>query len=105
MIGFVCCIDDHTRVKFLPQPGHEDEDEYINANFIDGFKKRRAYIGTQGPLPITFHSFWRMIWEQEVRIIVMITNLIERGRVSTRIGIKYSQLRELENSVLRKMHS
>ncbi|XP_038105916.1 tyrosine-protein phosphatase 99A isoform X1 [Culex quinquefasciatus] len=71
---------DHSRVHLRQVPGQKKHLDYINANFIDGYQKPRAFIGTQGPLPCTFDCFWRMIWEQRVAIIVMITNLVERGR-------------------------
>jgi len=80
-------LDDHTRVQLLSCGGGPPKkgQDYVNANYIDGWQRARAYIGTQGPLPPTFDGFWRMVWEQRVSIVVMITNLVERGRVSMKL--------------------
>ncbi|XP_073830620.1 protein tyrosine phosphatase Meg2 isoform X2 [Musca autumnalis] len=75
----VLCYD-HSRVVLSRVDG-DDVSDYINANFVDGYKQKNAYISTQGPLPKTSQDFWRMIWEQHCLVIVMTTRVMERGRV------------------------
>ncbi|XP_057711074.1 receptor-type tyrosine-protein phosphatase S isoform X12 [Corythoichthys intestinalis] len=71
---------DHSRVLLSAIDGIPGSD-YINANYVDGYRKQNAYIATQGSLPETFGEFWRMIWEQRSAIVVMMTKLEERSRV------------------------
>ncbi|CAL8324340.1 unnamed protein product [Arctogadus glacialis] len=71
---------DHTRVILAPIDSILGSD-YINANYIDGYRKQNAYIATQGPLSETFGDFWRMVWEQRAASVVMMTRLEEKSRV------------------------
>ncbi|XP_038157020.1 receptor-type tyrosine-protein phosphatase H-like [Cyprinodon tularosa] len=68
---------DWSRVKLV---GSNVTSDYINANYLPGYNSNKEYIATQGPLPSTVNDFWRMVWEQKVRRIVMVTNCIEAGR-------------------------
>ncbi|XP_076743117.1 receptor-type tyrosine-protein phosphatase beta isoform X2 [Maylandia zebra] len=71
---------DSTRVKL----SYVDDDpcsDYINASYIPGNSFRREYIATQGPLPGTKDDFWKMVWEQNVHNVVMVTQCVEKGRV------------------------
>lgn len=70
---------DHSRVKLLPTDDEEGSD-YINANYIPGYNSPREFIVTQGPLYCTRDDFWRMLWEQNSRAIVMLTRCMEKGR-------------------------
>uniref|UniRef100_A0A4X1VQM2 protein-tyrosine-phosphatase n=1 Tax=Sus scrofa TaxID=9823 RepID=A0A4X1VQM2_PIG len=71
---------DHSRVILQPIEGLVGSD-YINANYVDGYRRQNAYIATQGPLPETFGDFWRMVWEQRSATIVMMTRLEEKSRI------------------------
>ncbi|XP_063293593.1 receptor-type tyrosine-protein phosphatase beta-like [Pelobates fuscus] len=56
-------------------------DDFVNANYIPGYKTEKEFIASQGPLPHTVNDFWRMIWEKQVHAIVMLTRCVEMGKV------------------------
>uniref|UniRef100_A0A8C4NQY7 Receptor-type tyrosine-protein phosphatase n=2 Tax=Dicentrarchus labrax TaxID=13489 RepID=A0A8C4NQY7_DICLA len=68
---------DHSRVVLSQLDGNPCSD-YVNASYIDGFTEKNKFIGAQGPKEDTAADFWRMIWEQKVATVVMLTNLKER---------------------------
>uniref|UniRef100_A0A8C6KV15 Receptor-type tyrosine-protein phosphatase kappa n=1 Tax=Nothobranchius furzeri TaxID=105023 RepID=A0A8C6KV15_NOTFU len=73
---------DHSRV--ILQPIEDDpSSDYINANYIDGYQRPSHYIATQGEITEqhTVYDFWRMVWQEQSACIVMVTNLVEVGRV------------------------
>ena len=43
-------------------------------NFFSGFFDRREFIVSQHPLENTMASFWRMVWEQEVSLVVVLSS-------------------------------
>ncbi|XP_018409267.1 PREDICTED: receptor-type tyrosine-protein phosphatase mu isoform X6 [Nanorana parkeri] len=71
---------DHSRVR-LQNIEDEASSDYINGNYIDGYHRPNHYIATQGPMQETVYDFWRMVWHENTASIVMVTNLVEVGRV------------------------
>jgi protein tyrosine phosphatase len=57
--------------------------DFISANWISGEipGSEKAYIATQGPLQHTVEDFWRMVLDHNVKVVVMLSNLMENGRV------------------------
>ncbi|XP_070570607.1 uncharacterized protein [Ptychodera flava] len=67
---------DHNRVR-LSGRGQED---YINASYIAGSHGPCSYIAAQSPLEETVDDFWRMVWQEKVSTIVMMTQCVEGGK-------------------------
>ncbi|CAF1418136.1 unnamed protein product [Rotaria magnacalcarata] len=66
--------------------------DYINGNYISGYKCPNKFIATQGPKPDTCEDFWRMIWELEIKSIVMLTNIIEGASRMVNIIFAFSSI-------------
>jgi len=67
----------------LPQlPGQGRESTYVNANYIRGPDKNpQAFIGAMAPMTDKEGQFWRMVWQEKIGDIIMVTGLIEQGKV------------------------
>ncbi|KAF2274130.1 tyrosine-protein phosphatase non-receptor type 6 [Westerdykella ornata] len=69
---------EHSRVKL--EGVAKGDCDYVNANYIKPSLSNKRYIATQGPLPATFNDFWNVVWQQDVRVIVMLTAEQEGGQ-------------------------
>ncbi|XP_064386538.1 sushi, von Willebrand factor type A, EGF and pentraxin domain-containing protein 1-like isoform X2 [Halichondria panicea] len=67
---------DFNRVKLKPVKDIIGSD-YINASYVYGYMANTKYIATQGPLPDTLEDFWKMIFENKLQTIVMLTRCFE----------------------------
>ncbi|CAF4950143.1 unnamed protein product, partial [Rotaria sp. Silwood1] len=82
---------EHSRVKLSELPGNPLS-TYINANYVNGYSNEyHAFIATQGPLANTIINFYRMIWQEHVPVIVMITRLFEKNKAKCERYIPDSQ--------------
>ncbi|CAL1532181.1 unnamed protein product, partial [Lymnaea stagnalis] len=74
------CTYDHSRVHLMINTA-KHEGDYINASYIEGFMDKEKFIASQGPNKVIINDFVRLLWEQKVDKVVMLTNLIEEGQV------------------------
>lgn len=65
---------DRNRVILTPMPGKEHS-TYINASFIEGYDNSESFVITQDPIETTIADFWRMISEQCISTIVMLSDV------------------------------
>ncbi|XP_061170427.1 receptor-type tyrosine-protein phosphatase kappa-like [Saccostrea echinata] len=70
---------EHSRVV-LEEKWDVHDDDYINANYIKDYKSERQYIAAQGPRKNTLADFLKMIWQENIEYIIMLTNLVENGK-------------------------
>uniref|UniRef100_K1R5Z4 protein-tyrosine-phosphatase n=1 Tax=Magallana gigas TaxID=29159 RepID=K1R5Z4_MAGGI len=79
-VGMFCNTNDHSRVVLDTST---NESDYINANYIEDVYGKKSYIATQGPKKSTVVDFWRMVWQENTRIIVCFTNTNEANSDKT----------------------
>ena len=74
-----------TIMLFLMIQGYDRDNAFIATQgdtHINGYRCMYSHLAVcTGPVPASVQDFWRMIWEQGTAIIVMVTNLEEKGRV------------------------
>lgn len=73
------CTYEHSRVQLKTNKGKK-HGNYINASHIQGYEGQQKFIASQGPTKVMLADFVRMLSEQDVEVVVMLTNLTEEGK-------------------------
>ncbi|OQO10677.1 hypothetical protein B0A48_03976 [Cryoendolithus antarcticus] len=84
---------EHSRVRLQGVPSHGCD--YFNASYIKAAWSNKRYISTQAPIPATFNDFWNVVWQQDIRVIVMLTAEQEGAQVKAHNywnGKQYGQI-------------
>uniref|UniRef100_A0A0N5BKI3 Protein-tyrosine phosphatase n=1 Tax=Strongyloides papillosus TaxID=174720 RepID=A0A0N5BKI3_STREA len=68
-------VNDNNIVSLSTDNG---ENDFIHANYITTPFSKKRFIATQGPLEETKRDFWRMVIENQVEVIVMLCNTVEK---------------------------
>ena len=71
---------DKSRVVLSMDTSGDPNSDYVNASHIPGLYVKEKFIGAQAPKENTLVDFWKMIIENKVVNIVMVTNIVESGR-------------------------
>ncbi|KAI6219550.1 hypothetical protein M3Y99_01652800 [Aphelenchoides fujianensis] len=74
----VVCLDQTRVVLTLNVP---PETDYVHANFVKMEGVDRVFIAAQGPLEGTTADFWRMVYQESVSTILMLSRCEEAGKI------------------------
>uniref|UniRef100_A0A914Z137 Uncharacterized protein n=1 Tax=Panagrolaimus superbus TaxID=310955 RepID=A0A914Z137_9BILA len=72
----VFCIDE-SRVILTWPPGCTSD--YVHANWLP-VRGEKKFICTQGPTDKTVDDFWRLVWQEKTKAIVMLCGIMELGK-------------------------
>ncbi|GMS97045.1 hypothetical protein PENTCL1PPCAC_19221, partial [Pristionchus entomophagus] len=70
----VFCVDES---RVVLQGGASD---YVHANWVEVPPEKRSALRLQGPIAATIDDFWRMVWQEKCKSIVMLCNIVECGK-------------------------
>ena len=54
---------------------------HTSLHICQGYKQQKGFIIAQAPMKSTCQDFWKMVYERECGVIVMLSDLVESGEV------------------------